>query len=287
MPGNPYAERVRVASLAIYPVKSTAPLDLESAEVEPWGLHGDRRWAVLDDTGARVSARTDDRLLRVRALPLADGLVLEAPGRSPLKVRVPDDGPAVPVTISRVTTLRDAGTEAAAWLSSFLGRTVRLGWQESPRDRPVSAAHGGRGDDVVSLADTAPLLLTSTASLDQLNRWMEEEQEIPEHVTSRRFRPNVVVTGDLVPFAEDRWMTVVIGDIPFRFTEHCDRCALTLIDPDTLGHGKEPIRTLARHRRWDGKTWFGIRIVPLATGTLRVGDPVRVDAETAFVPAPV
>ena len=40
---------------------------------------------------------------------------------------------------------------------------------------------------------------------------------------------------------------------------------------------KEPIASLARIRRWDGKTWFGINLVPDAAGvTIRVGDEVEV-----------
>lgn len=55
----------------------------------------------------------------------------------------------------------------------------------------------------------------------------------------------------------------------------CDRCVMTTIDPITLVGGKEPIRTLARHRRWDHKTWFGIRLVPLDIGTISIGDEVE------------
>ena len=58
-----------------------------------------------------------------------------------------------------------------------------------------------------------------------------------------RFRPNVVIDGVDEPFAE-----------------YCDRCVVTTIDPHTLEHGKEPIRTLARYRKWDCKTWFGVCI---------------------------
>jgi uncharacterized protein YcbX len=49
---------------------------------------------------------------------------------------------------------------------------------------------------------------------------------------------------------------------------------MTTIDPVTLVAGKEPLRTLARHRQWDHKTWFGIRLVPLERGVIRVGDVV-------------
>jgi hypothetical protein len=54
---------------------------------------------------------------------------------------------------------------------------------------------------------------------------------------------------------------------------------MTTVDRGDLRTGKEPIRTLARHRKWDGATWFGIRLtpeLPLADDALlRVGDPVE------------
>lgn len=49
---------------------------------------------------------------------------------------------------------------------------------------------------------------------------------------------------------------------------------MTTVDTDEFSKGKEPIRTLARHRRWDGKTWFSIQLIPERTGVLRVGDEV-------------
>jgi len=94
-----------------------------------------------------------------------------------------------------------------------------------------------------------------------------------EPLPIKRFRSNVVIDGD-TPFAEDAWPTVQIGAVHFRTTELCDRCVMTTIDPVTLAGGKEPIRTLARHRRWDGRTWFGIRLVPLTPGEISIGDAV-------------
>ena len=54
---------------------------------------------------------------------------------------------------------------------------------------------------------------------------------------------------------------------------------LTTIDHDTAATGKEPIATLARTRRWDGKVWFGVNLIPDDPGTgrsIQVGDPVQV-----------
>jgi uncharacterized protein len=57
----------------------------------------------------------------------------------------------------------------------------------------------------------------------------------------------------------------------------------TTIDPDTAKRGHEPLFALARHRRWDGKVWFGVNLIPdLAPGApppgapLRLGDPVEI-----------
>jgi uncharacterized protein YcbX len=54
---------------------------------------------------------------------------------------------------------------------------------------------------------------------------------------------------------------------------------MTMVDPETLIKSKEPIATLARHRRWDGETWFGMNLIPdrpAPGATLRVGDPVEI-----------
>ena len=91
-----------------------------------------------------------------------------------------------------------------------------------------------------------------------------------------RFRPSLVVRG-APAWVEDDWRRVRIGTTVFRAVKGCDRCVLTTIDPETGARGKEPITTLARHRRWDGKTWFGINLVPDGPpGTITVGDELEV-----------
>ncbi len=267
---------MRVDSISIYPVKSTAPTSLTSSVVELAGLRHDRRWMLVDTGGARFGASKCHALLGVTATVSDGGLVLSAEGHESIEVDVPIDGPRIPVTVSRMSTAVDAGDAAAEWFSSIAGQPVRLIWQDDPSQRLIGPTHGAVADESVSFADVGPLLLTSTASLAQLNEWIAADHE-PEPMVMRRFRPNVVVEGDTVPFAEDSWKRIRIGDVSYRFAEHCDRCVVTTIDPATLVPGKEPIRSLARHRKWDGKTWFGIRIIPLGTGMLSIGDPVTVE----------
>jgi uncharacterized protein YcbX len=268
----------RLAVLTVYPVKSARGTAVTEAVVEPWGLAGDRRWAVVAAAdGARVGAARCPALMTLDASPAPDGgLLLAAPGAGALRVPPPSPA-AVPVPVRDFTGVDRAvpvSAAADAWLSAVLGRPVRLVWQDDPARRPVAPGHGGLPGDVFSLADTAPLLLTTTASLRRLDEWTGPG--VPP-LDMRRFRPNAVVANDGdEPFAEDRWTRVRIGGVTFRLTERCDRCSVTLRDPDTLAGGPEPIRSLARHRRGaDGKVYFGVRLVPETTGPVRVGDPVR------------
>ncbi len=275
---------MRLASIHIYPVKSTRGSTLAEAVVEPWGLRHDRRWVVLRPDGQRLTARENSRLLTVTATPgTGDGLTLAAPSAGTLVVpRPPGTAATVPTTLSRLDGVRSCGSATDRWLAGVLGEPVRLGWLDDPHRRPVDPAHGGRPGDPLNLADAGPLLLTSTASLHQLQDWIaatRAELGEPEAapLPMARFRPNVVVDGADTAFVEDGWKRLTIGEVGFRVTEPCDRCVLTMIDPDTRERGPEPVRTLARHRHWDGHVWFGVRLVPTGTGTIRTGDPVTVD----------
>jgi uncharacterized protein YcbX len=51
---------------------------------------------------------------------------------------------------------------------------------------------------------------------------------------------------------------------------------VTTTDQGTGERGHEPLFSLGRHRRLDGKLVFGQNLVPLSRGTIRVGDPVRI-----------
>ena len=223
-------------------------------------------------------AVTADTAATDPGLPVA--LRLRAPGLEPLDVEQPH-GPALAVTVHGRGLEGVAATErAGAWFGEVLGRDdLRLVHIHSPR--PLSPTHARPGE-ATAFADAYPVTLASRASLARLREWVsktaaERGEEPRSPLPVERFRPNLVVDGDLEPFEEDHWPRVHVGAIVFRVAKPVDRCVLTTIDPSTLERGHEPIRTLAKHRKWDGATWFAVQLVPESVGEVRVGDEVTPD----------
>ncbi|MFD9437856.1 MOSC domain-containing protein [Streptomyces sp. NPDC060006] len=265
-------------SIHVYPLKAAAGHSAREAVVEPWGLAGDRRWVLTDEKNRAVTQRQRPRMALVRADPLVGGAVLlSAPGREPLTVAVPGPGRTTTVEIwdDKVEGV-PAGAAADAWFSDCLGIAVRLVHLDDPATRRPVDPRFARPGETVSFADGYPLLLTALASLDALNSLIAQGDRPREGpLPMNRFRPNVVV-GGTAPWAEDGWTRIAVGEVVFRVAKMCGRCVVTTTDQTTAERGREPLRTLARHRRFGDKLVFGQNLVPESPGSVRVGDPVRI-----------
>jgi uncharacterized protein YcbX len=278
---------IELTAIGIHPVKSTAIRHVRQAEVRPWGLLGDRRWMVVDGDRELVTARELHELFTITAdtpqtVPPSPGaLRLSAEGHDPVDVAEPDSEP-VPVRLHDKDLLgRPADDAASAWIRTVLVRDdLTLVWCDDPTRRRLNPAYSRPGDHT-AYADGYPVTLASLDSLARLNEWIVEDAllrgEEPEApLPIERFRANLVVRG-AEAFAEDGWERVRVGDVTFRKPKGVDRCVMTTISLLDLTTGKEPIRTLARHRQWDGKTWFAVQLIPEGTGTIAVGDRVEVE----------
>jgi uncharacterized protein len=278
---------VQLRAIGIHPVKSTAIRHVLSAEVMPWGLAGDRRWMVVHGDGRMVSARELHELFTITAdtaetIPLATAaLRLSSPGHDPIDVAEPQTDP-LPVRLHGHDLLglpADEGTQA--WVRKVLARDdITLVWCDDPTRRSLNPSYARPGDHT-AYADGYPVTLASLDSLARLNDWVVEEalqsgEEPAAALPMERFRPNLVVEG-AEAFAEDQWNRVHIGDVVLRKAKGVDRCVMTTISLLDLTTAKEPVRTLARHRQWDHKTWFGVQLIPEATGRIEVGDPVAIE----------
>jgi uncharacterized protein YcbX len=265
-------------SVHIHPVKAMRALARTEAEVQPWGLAADRRWTVVDAANKVVTQRRHPRMALATAEPLpGGGVALSAPGHPILEVEVPHPSTTVAVEIfDKFVEAVPADPAAAAWLSAYLESDVRLVHMDAPEHRrPVDPDYALPGE-TVSFADGYPLLVTTTASLDALNSLIAQGDHADEGpLPMNRFRPNLVIEGT-APWAEDGWKRLAVGEVTFRVARPCGRCVVTTTDQLTAERGKEPLRTLAKHRTSDGRVNFGQNLVPEHTGTVRVGDAVKI-----------
>lgn len=245
---------MHVSGLYIYPIKGCRGAEVDRATVESWGLAGDRRWMLIDEAGRYVSQRARPELARVTARLTSGGVEASADGMEPLAVKEPEQPDAlVPVRVwSGDMEAVAAGPEAHEWFSEYLSAPVRLVWLDDPHRRPLDPEYGVR----TAFSDSFPLLVTTEASLDALNDWLVEAGEDP--VPMNRFRPNLVVSG-AEPWAEDTWTGLRFADgMELRSTKPCTRCVVTTTDQQTgERRGREPLRTLARRRRFDAARLAG------------------------------
>jgi uncharacterized protein YcbX len=261
---------VRVTGLYRYPLKSARGSSLAEASLDPFGIEGDRRWCLLGGDGKVITQRDCPALATLEVRPIDGGIELHGQGRDPIAVPMPKPGTG----LLSVQVWRDrtegmpAGAMADTWLGSLLERPCRLVYMPPSTHRQVSLECGRPGDRV-SFADGYPLLLTSEASLAELNRRMERALPMD------RFRPNLVIDGE-VPFAEDDWARIRVGSTEFRVVKPCARCVVTTTDQQTGARGPEPLRTLATFRNAGGKVLFGENLIHDGPGPVRLGDPVEV-----------
>lgn len=263
----------RITHLNIYPLKSTQAQALEKVQVMPRGLQHDRRWALINSENRTITGRDFPKLLDLSVKTEAQGLQVLLSGEKVLSVALPTtEAERVAVHVfSNSSTALVAESAVNQWFSDYLNTAARLVFMDEDSERALGAKYGGTEKDTVSLADEAPVLLISAASLGDLNERLEQP------VTMAHFRPNIIVE-DTEPFAEDKWKRIRIGTAEFKAGRQCKRCIFTTIDPITKqknAHG-EPLRTLSTYRKQDGGVIFGQLFIPVKMGEIKVGDRVEV-----------
>ena len=263
---------MRLAEIRRYPVKSLRGHSLREAVVERVGLSGDRRWMIIDQAGKFLTQRQHPKLAQIDAIPIEGGVELRHAQHGTLAVIFPDErAPQETVLVWRDAVRARIAGAASAYLSDYIGQPVRLAYLHDPQARAVDSAFG-HADDRVSFADGFPLLITLTASLDNLNR------RLPRPITMDRFRANLVIEGSLA-WIEDTWRCIRIGALTLRIAKPCSRCAIPTLNPLTgeQPDGNEPLQTLASFRR-DLRfgIMFGQNAIPDASARVFLGDRVDI-----------
>jgi len=266
---DPYA----ITKLVIYPIKSCRGISVTTALITSKGLLHDREYMLIDPNGKFITQREFPMMAQIE-VTLIDSKTLGvvAPGMPPLTIRVQNTGLAMYAQVWNDTVVvRKQQVKASAWFSKFLETSCLLVRQDSMTPRPVSAKYATIDTDQVGLADAYPVLITTEVSLQKLNE--DGGMTIPMN----RWRSNIILPGRF-PYAEDYWGKIKIGDVVFTLAKACYRCVITTTDQETgerVSH--EPLRTLAKTRRFEKGTAFGQYAIPASPyGSVKVGDTVEI-----------
>ncbi len=288
---------VTVASIHVYPVKSCAGIALPHVEMAPTGFDLDRAWMLTDAAGAFVSQRELARMALVQPTLKSEEMILRAPGMLALHVALDRVEQAREVTVwsDRVVAF-DMGDLCAQWFSDFLGRPLRLARFDPEVRRLASRQWTGEIEAGTAFQDGFPLLVTSTASLAEVNRRLAAAGEAA--VTMARFRPNLVLDGldahdedhlDEIVFegseADERGGQDSGGPVRLKLVKPCARCPIPDVDPATGERGHAVGDVLAQYRadaRLGGALTFAMNAVVVEGFDSRLAVGQRGAARFAF-----
>lgn len=209
----------------------------------------------------------------------------------------------VPCTLARFSPQSSSNRYSRS--SRFSGSSLKQAFKKFimpgsfPQDIPPSIPNRSP----ILLSNESPILLISRSSVNHLNETIKANSNSNDNttttpskaITADVFRSNIVVAENASPsntdtgtteqpYIEDTWTGLSIGPHHLRFDVlgSCQRCQMVCIDQFTGVRGDEPLATLAKTRRVDGRTYFG-RHVCLGEGeifgneeerTVMVGDRV-------------
>lgn len=264
---------MHISRLFIYPVKSCAPVEVQSFQFDTFGPRGDRRFMLVDLNGKFLSQRQLPAMAHIhpaiqwRDDGQMDGLLLSCKGhgdfllelgdmrKSVIDVRLWDD----------VVAANDCGDAVAQWFSAVLQRDCRLVLLPVDSQRQVSLKRAEPGR-YVGFADGYPLLVVSQATLDYLSR------QVGRDVRVERFRPNVVVKGDHQAFDELQWQKLQSEGGYMALVKPCERCVIPTRDLMTLEREADVLDVLKNEFRINGKIIFGQNAIDYDMEQLSVGD---------------
>ncbi|HEU0244937.1 MAG TPA: MOSC domain-containing protein [Candidatus Limnocylindrales bacterium] len=254
-----------VARIGIAPVKGLALAAPDAVEVTRTGVHGDRRYALLDAQHRLANGKRLGPLVRI-VPEIGDDpetLVLRLPNGARIGGEVTLGVEVGAVFYGYERPARIVAGPYADVLSEAAGQPltlVRMTGEGTGLDR------ADEGGSVSLVSSSALAAMADAAGLDA-------------PVDSRRFRMTFTVDG-VEAHAEDAWLgrPVRIGEAVVRPGGNIGRCAVTTQDPDTGIRTLDTLRLIAETRGHLLATEplpFGVWAEVLVPGRVRVGDPVE------------
>ena len=275
----PTTHQAVLSQVNIYPIKSSAGINLTESRVEAQGLAFDRRFVLTDLANNFITGRTQPKIALICCQLTLHGLILSAPSMPNLIINYQDFSVHYKNIQLWQDTINAQHCSAVydVWFSHYLNTPCHLLYFGEKSQRLVK--HYQQNDNVkLSFADGYPLMLISQASLDDLNHRLLQTTT-NEQVLMSQFRPNLVINNTL-PFAEDGWQRIRIGEVDFEIIKPCSRCIFTTIDPKTAEKHRQqqPLATLKKYRTDEDKKeiMFGQNLIALNQGQICVGDHLEI-----------
>lgn len=258
-------------SISIYPVKSLNPISVSHAEVFQHGLNFDRNWMLVDSNNTFITRRERPELSLIETScsenhfsfsfnNKSESLSLEQALFQHKKI----DSKVWDSAVSGFEESKNLNT----FFSEFLKEEVRLIRMPIQPERKETAPLTGE-TTLSSFADSFPILILGSASLDALNEQLEVS------IDERYFRPNLFFQTERA-FEEDEWQAIQIGNVILRKAKACGRCRMINVDPDTGIYRNDVMRELAKIRTVKNKVILGDLYYPIQSGNINLQDEVKV-----------
>lgn len=251
-----------LARLSVTPLKGTSIHHPDRLTLTALGIPDNRRFYLVDGSGALFSGPDHSPLVRIRAEydPASERLTLHMPDGAVVEGDAADVGdPETTDFYGRPVHARTVGGPFARALSDFCARPVRL----------LRCERDGDGSDV------EPVTLVSFASVRDLGERGGHDGELD----ARRFRLNLELEG-CEPYEEDRWTgrRVRVGEATIEVGGQVPRCVFTTKHPETGEKDWDTLKQIARHRPrigGGGGLPFGMYARVVEPADVRVGDVVE------------
>src|SRR5262245_50834818 len=179
---------VEITALHTYPVKSCRGLNHATQLLHATGFEWDRHWMFVTEAGRFITQRECGALARVEPSVEDGTLVLRAAGHADLRCPIATNGAPRGVRIWNDDCLaHPVDVDTRGWLQAVTGTRAQLVRLEPGAERVSNPRFTGNEESRYYFADAFAVLITSEASLADLNA------RLPKAIPMARFRPNIVV----------------------------------------------------------------------------------------------
>lgn len=260
-----------IEGLFTYPLKSCQANIYDTIAFDSRGLEYDRQLAVVGEANRLLTGREFPELTRIEVLELNNDSLLLKHNNQTHRFGLKSNSAALVHHYDKEFYTDFISADADSFFSHLLGTACRLGRNAAENARYLNPKYGKEKWEV-RMVDSSPILLINRASVDELN------SKISIPVDPLCFRPNILISG-MPARSEFNWKKLKIGEQEFEVNTSCKRCRFTTLVPGTTNFRQdgEPLRTLSSYSRTlDGNVQFGIYLLPMSSGQLKLGDTVEV-----------